>query len=266
MLDAPQAPDALARPLPAAVPIDPPTDPALPVAANALFAAAQTLLPALEAGRPLDAETLREAMTEAFGASDATGGWVWKDAYEAAEAAVVIFMQRYGRGMRRNAGDGGAAPHAGDAGGPRGVGALPHQAVGGAGASPAVLDAAAARLCRAPGRRDPAGRRRAGAVGRHRHAGGDGAVCARQLRRRQSPPQRICADSGAVADATVSRGRHHRVQRRDHRRPASRRPADGGADEPALFGDARRRPHHPRRRPPPRPLGRLDAAAGAAGW
>ena len=72
-----------------------------------LFAAAQALLPVLEAGRPLDAATLRDAMTEAFGASDANGGWVWKDAYEAAEAAVVIFMQRFGRGMRRNAGAGG---------------------------------------------------------------------------------------------------------------------------------------------------------------
>ena len=107
MLDAPQAPDALARPLPPAVPIDPPAEPARPMAGDALFAAARTLLPVLEAGRPLDAATLRDAMTRAFGASDAEGGWVWKDAYEAAEAAVVIFMQRYGRGMRRNAGAGG---------------------------------------------------------------------------------------------------------------------------------------------------------------
>ena len=107
MLDAPQAPDALARPLPSTVPVDPPTEPARPVAGDALFAAAQTLLPVLEAGRPLDAETLRDAMTRAFGASDAEGAWVWKDAYEAAEAAVVIFMQRYGRGMRQNAGSGG---------------------------------------------------------------------------------------------------------------------------------------------------------------
>ena len=68
---------------------------------------AQALLPVLEAGRPLDAATLREAMMDAFGASDAEGGWVWKDAYKAAEAAVVIFMQRFGRGMRRNAGAGG---------------------------------------------------------------------------------------------------------------------------------------------------------------
>ena len=104
MLDAPQAPDALARPLPPAAAIDPPAAPARLVAGDALFAAAQTLLPVLEAGRPLDAATLRDAMTRAFGASDAEGGWLWKDAYEAAEAAVVIFMQRYGRGMRRNAG------------------------------------------------------------------------------------------------------------------------------------------------------------------
>ena len=107
MLDAPQATDALARPLPPAIAPDPSASPARPVAGDALFAAARTLLPVLEAGRPLDAATLRDAMTRAFGASDADGAWVWKDAYETAEAAVVIFMQRYGRGMRRNAGSGG---------------------------------------------------------------------------------------------------------------------------------------------------------------
>ena len=110
MLDAPQAPDALARPLRPAVPIAPPAEPARPVAGDALFTAARTLLPVLEAGRPLDAVTLRDAMTEAFGASDSSGGWVWKDAYEAAEAAVVIFMQRYGRGMRRTCGAGSDGP------------------------------------------------------------------------------------------------------------------------------------------------------------
>ncbi len=107
MLDAPQAPDALARPplLPTA--IDPTAAPSRPVQGDALLTAARTLLPVLEAGRPLDAATLREAMTDAFGATDAEGAWVWKDAYEAAEATVVIFMQRYGRGMRRSAGAGG---------------------------------------------------------------------------------------------------------------------------------------------------------------
>ena len=43
-------------------------------------------------------------------ASDATGAWLWKDAYEAAEAAVVLFLQRYGRAMRRRAGAGQDGP------------------------------------------------------------------------------------------------------------------------------------------------------------
>ena len=118
MLDANPAPDALARPNLPTDAIDPPAiagPPSLP--GDALFAAARALLPVLESGRPLDAATLRNAMTDAFGASDAGGGWVWKDAYEAAEAACVLFLQRYGRGMRRTcgAGSGRAAPHAGDA-------------------------------------------------------------------------------------------------------------------------------------------------------
>ena len=110
MLDARPAPDALARPpVPSAV-IDPSAPSASPPAGDALFAAARTLLPVLEAGKPLDAATLRDAMTEAFGASDAEGGWVWKDAYEAAEAACVLFLQRYGRGMRRTCGTGADGP------------------------------------------------------------------------------------------------------------------------------------------------------------
>ena len=75
-----------------------------------MFAAARSLLPVLEAGSPLDAAILREAMTGAFGASDSAGAWLWKDAYEAAEAAAVLFLQRYGRGMRRNAGAGPDGP------------------------------------------------------------------------------------------------------------------------------------------------------------
>ena len=110
MLDAHPAPDALARPPLPAVAIDPPASPARPVAGDALFAAARTLLPVLEAGRPLDAGTLRNAMTQAFGGSDASGAWVWKDAYEAAEAAAVLFLRRYGKAMRRNAGAGPDGP------------------------------------------------------------------------------------------------------------------------------------------------------------
>ena len=111
MLDAPSAADASARPQ---LPPDPATAsvsvrPA-PSASDALFAAARTLLPVLEAGRPLDAGTLRDAMTRAFGATDAEGAWLWKDAYEAAEAAVVLFVQRYGRAMRKQTGAGPDGP------------------------------------------------------------------------------------------------------------------------------------------------------------
>ena len=111
MLDASQAADAPARPHPAhTVTVLPaPAHPA-PCAGSALSAAAGTLLPVLEAGQPLDAATIRTAMTRAFGASDAEGGWIWKDAYEAAEAAAVLFVQRYGRAMRRQAGAGPDGP------------------------------------------------------------------------------------------------------------------------------------------------------------
>ena len=110
MLDAHPAPDALARPPVPPAAIDPQPSSARPVQGDAIFASARTLLPVLEAGRALDAETLRGAMTEAFGASDAAGAWVWKDAYESAEAAVALFVQRYGRGMRRTCGAGQDGP------------------------------------------------------------------------------------------------------------------------------------------------------------
>ena len=111
MLDAQPAANAPARP-PAVQPL--PASPAIADAPGvrskpaALLAAATALLPNMEAGRALDAKTLREAMSAAFGAGDAQGAWAWawKDAYEAAEAAMVLFIQRYGRLMRREAGAG----------------------------------------------------------------------------------------------------------------------------------------------------------------
>ena len=83
-----------------------------PNASEALYEAAKALLPVLAAGRPLDKNALRDAMTRAYGGSDAEGAWVWKDAYEAAEASVVLFLQRYGRAMRRRAGAGAGGPAA----------------------------------------------------------------------------------------------------------------------------------------------------------
>ena len=72
--------------------------------ASAVLHAATTLTAALAQGRAVDARTLRTAMEAAFGASDSAGAWVWKDAYEAGEAAQVLFLRRYGSAMRAKAG------------------------------------------------------------------------------------------------------------------------------------------------------------------
>ena len=69
-----------------------------PKAAKTLLAAA-CLLTSLERGHALDAHLLREAMTAVFAISDQDGAWVRKDAYEASEAAAVLFLRRYAQGM-----------------------------------------------------------------------------------------------------------------------------------------------------------------------
>ncbi len=71
--------------------------------ARRLFSAALRLLPAFEAGEKIDRQRLRAVMTDAFGASDAAGAWQWKQAYEAAETAVVMLLIRYGRALLRDA-------------------------------------------------------------------------------------------------------------------------------------------------------------------
>ncbi|WP_323718361.1 strawberry notch family protein [Paracoccus aminovorans] len=72
--------------------------------AASVFAAAGLLLPHLERGQRIDAATLRGAMEAAFGASDATGAWDWKTAYDACEAATVLFLRKYGTALFRKAG------------------------------------------------------------------------------------------------------------------------------------------------------------------
>ena len=52
---------------------------------------------------------LRAAMEAAFGASDATGAWDWKTAYDACEAATVLFLRKYGKALFRKAGSPAAA-------------------------------------------------------------------------------------------------------------------------------------------------------------
>jgi len=61
-----------------------------------LFAVANALAPRLAEGRHLRRADLVRAMEEAFGASDATGLWTMRDAYDALEAAQVLFVQQCG--------------------------------------------------------------------------------------------------------------------------------------------------------------------------
>lgn len=72
--------------------------------ASQVFAAAGLLLPHLERGQRVDAAALRAAMEAGFDASDATGAWSWKLAYDACEAAIVLFLRKYGNVLFRKAG------------------------------------------------------------------------------------------------------------------------------------------------------------------
>ena len=72
--------------------------------AACILKAAEHILTGLERGILIEARVLRQAMEEAFGGSDAEGFWTWKAAYEACEAAQVLFLRKYGRAMREKAG------------------------------------------------------------------------------------------------------------------------------------------------------------------
>jgi hypothetical protein len=73
--------------------------PSHPSASAGILQAARLLLPDLERGRRIDAGVLRCAMEMAFGASDAAGAWDWKAAYDACEAATVLFLRKYGKAL-----------------------------------------------------------------------------------------------------------------------------------------------------------------------
>lgn len=70
-------------------------------AAPAILAASYRLLAHLERGQRIDATMVRGAMAAAFGAADASGAWDWKMAYEACEAATVLFLRKYGKALFR---------------------------------------------------------------------------------------------------------------------------------------------------------------------
>ena len=70
---------------------------------HGLADAARLLLPHLERGQRIDAVALRAAMERAFGGSDAAGAWDWKTAYDACEAATVLFLRKFGPAIRAQA-------------------------------------------------------------------------------------------------------------------------------------------------------------------
>jgi hypothetical protein len=80
-----------------------PVAPPAPATADALAHAARMILPHLERGQLVDAPTLRGVMVSAFGGSDAVGAWDWKTAYDACEAATVLFLRKFGPAIRAQA-------------------------------------------------------------------------------------------------------------------------------------------------------------------
>lgn len=92
------APFATERALAPVAPI-----PSLDTAA-AILSVAEALQTDLAQGFQIDALRLRVEMERAFGGSDATGAWDWKLAYEAGEAALVLFLRKFGRALLARAG------------------------------------------------------------------------------------------------------------------------------------------------------------------
>jgi predicted RNA methylase len=86
----------------AALPLFLPRPPADKI--SGLIHAATLLAQLLGQNRALDSRSLRSAMEAAFGGTDADGAWVWKEAYEALEAAQVLFLRKFGAAMRARAG------------------------------------------------------------------------------------------------------------------------------------------------------------------
>jgi hypothetical protein len=75
-----------------------------PNTATAILMVARSLQSDLAQGFQIDALRLRLEMECAFGGSDAAGLWDWKLAYEACEAALVLFLRKFGRALLARAG------------------------------------------------------------------------------------------------------------------------------------------------------------------
>ena len=220
----------------------------------------ELLLPHLERGQRVDAAMLRAAMETAFGASDADGAWDWKTAYDACEAATVLFLRKFGPAMRAQA----ASPAA----------MLPMLAKI-AGLLPTHTrrseESQALQQFSTPIAARPRGERR-----RRDHAGrlvlepsaGTGllAILA-ETRRRLARSQRTGRNARRASRPSLSRHRRHPLRRRADRRSSRRRHrAERRADEPAVLGDRECRSPHGRRRLSPYRLGAWRVSPRAGGW
>jgi len=229
----------------------PSATPAVP-AASALIAAAQVLLPVLARGQAVDARALRDAMTTAFGGSDADGLWAWKDAYEGCEVAQLLFPPPVRSGHARQARRG-AARHARQG---RRAPAHPYAPLRREPGAPAVLDADPARLRSRNRRRHHRDGRGAGTVRRDWAAGRlcRAGRCIASAQRTRRHPRR-------AARLPLSGRERHPLRRSQHRRPP--RPAvaaERRADQSALLGRRARRGSRRGRRLPTHRVG-----AGAPG-
>ena len=183
-------------------------------AANVL-AAARALTPQLNRSRSLDRRLVAGVMTTTFGGSDTEGAWLWRDAYDAIEAALVLQLRRL-------------APQIGrleDA--PAEICALlanlcgpepdPLATVRGAAGAGPVLHPAAARRPGGPGRPGARRRPRAGALRRDRPPRGAG----RGLWR-IGVPERGQRRAGCAAGGPVPAGSPLPARRRASERPPAR--------------------------------------------
>ena len=66
-----------------------------------LLAAARALTVHLSRSRPLDRRIVAGVMTTTFGGSDTEGAWLWRDAYDAIEAAMVLQLRRLNPQLER---------------------------------------------------------------------------------------------------------------------------------------------------------------------
>ena len=84
-----------------APPVAPPPTPSISARVHAVAASLQ---PDLAQGFQIDVLRLRLEIERAFDGSDAAGAWDWKLAYEACEAALVLFLRKFGRALLARAG------------------------------------------------------------------------------------------------------------------------------------------------------------------